>query len=140
LSRPRKVILLLGADEHVNAQRQYLLEMRAHFRCMLARSGELGLNILSGQIVDAVVCDWVLLDMDGNEFCRRAAWVRPDLGTLLISEQVRIYERGLHATLFLPAGALSPASLLESLRPLALRKRGPKKSCLDGIYQKGIPA
>lgn len=132
--------MLLAADERVNAERQYLLEMRAHFRCILARSGELGLNILSNQSVDAVVCDWMLLDMDGNEFCRRAAQIRPDLGTLLVSEQVQAYERGLHATLFLPAGALSPASLLESLRPLALRKRGPKKSCLDGLYQKGVSA
>jgi len=46
---------------------------------------------------------------------------------VLISGRVKIYERDTLADLFLPKGMYEPAELLERIRLLLVRKRGPKR-------------
>ena len=47
---------------------------------------------------------------------------------MLISGRVKIYERETQADVFLPKGMYEPAELLERVRVLLVRKRGPKRS------------
>jgi hypothetical protein len=47
---------------------------------------------------------------------------------MLISGTVKQYERGIRADVFLPKGVCSPVELLERIRVLVARKRGPKKA------------
>ena len=46
---------------------------------------------------------------------------------LIVSGTVTAHERALAADAFLPKGAASPVELLERIRVLVARKRGPKK-------------
>src|SRR6267143_176137 len=41
---------------------------------------------------------------------------------------VDAFDRALHADVFLPKGASSPAEMIERIRVLVARKRGPKKA------------
>jgi DNA-binding response OmpR family regulator len=72
--------------------------------------------------------------MDGNELVRRAKQMHPTLPTLIVSGTVTNYDRALAADAFLPKGAGSPSELLERIRVLVARKRGPKKHVPAAAY------
>jgi CheY-like chemotaxis protein len=66
-------------------------------------------------------------EMDGNELVRRAKELHPEMPCMIVSGTVAAYPRASHADAFLPKGANSPAELLERVRILVQRKRGPRK-------------
>jgi CheY-like chemotaxis protein len=68
--------------------------------------------------------------MDGNELVRRAKQLHPGLPAMIVSGTVNAFDRALHADVFLPKGASSPAEMIERIRVLVARKRGPKKSTI----------
>jgi two-component system, OmpR family, response regulator CpxR len=47
---------------------------------------------------------------------------------MIVSGTVNAFDRALHADVFLPKGASSPAEMIERIRVLVARKRGPKKA------------
>ena len=77
--------------------------------------------------IDLLLADLVLPGMDGNELIRRAKQLHPSLPSLLVSGMVSNYDRGMAADAFLPKGACTSAELLDRIRELVTRKRGPKK-------------
>jgi DNA-binding response OmpR family regulator len=77
--------------------------------------------------VDLLLADLLLPQMDGNDLIRRAKHVHPGLPGLLVSGTVTNFDRAAAADAFLPKGASSPAELLDRIKILVARKRGPKK-------------
>ena len=75
-----------------------------------------------------ILCDLLMPQMDGNELVRRAKQLHPGLPAMIISGTVNAFDRALHADVFLPKGASSPAEMIERIRVLVARKRGPKKA------------
>jgi DNA-binding response OmpR family regulator len=65
--------------------------------------------------------------MDGNELVRRMKELAPEVPTILISGSVKAFDRANRADAFLPKGACSPVEILERIRLMVARKRGPKK-------------
>ncbi len=127
--RPKKVILCVDNNEQTLAVRTFLLETRG-YRVVSATDGQTALEILEGfeqGAVDLLVADLLLPGMDGNELVRRAKGMHPMLPALIVSGTVTSYDRALAADAFLPKGASSPAELLDRIKVLVARKRGPKK-------------
>ena len=77
--------------------------------------------------IDLLLADLLLPGMDGNELIRRAKRLHPSLPTLLVSGMVSNYDRAAAADAFLPKGACNAAEMLDRIRVLVTRKRGPKK-------------
>jgi CheY-like chemotaxis protein len=127
--RPRKTILCVEGNEQVLSVRKFLLETRGYRVLAMNCAAEAleYLNDAAPGAVDLLLSDLVLPQMDGNELVRRAKQVHPCLPTLLVSGTVTSYERAAEADAFLPKGAASPAELLDRIRILVARKRGPKK-------------
>jgi DNA-binding response OmpR family regulator len=65
--------------------------------------------------------------MDGNELIRRMKELAPEVPAILISGSVKAFDRANRADAFLPKGACSPVEMLERIRVMVARKRGPKK-------------
>ena len=127
--RPRKIILCVDDNEQTLSVRKFLLETRG-YRVITATCGHEALGILDDATtgtVDLLLCDLMLPQMDGNELIRRAKQIHPGLPSLLISGTVTQFERAAAADAFLPKGACTPAELLDRIRILVARKRGPKK-------------
>ncbi len=127
--RPKKVILSIDGNENTLSVRTFLLETRG-YRVLTAVSAQAALEILEQTLpgaIDLLISDLLLPGMDGNELVRRAKQIHPTLPALLVSGTVTSYDRALAADAFLPKGASSPAELLERIRVLVARKRGPKK-------------
>jgi CheY-like chemotaxis protein len=127
--RPKKVILCVDDNETTLSVRTFLLETRG-YRVLNALTSAEALEILERTVpgtLDLLIADLLLPGMDGNELVRRAKQMHPTLPTLIVSGTVANYDRALAADAFLPKGACSPSELLERIRVLVARKRGPKK-------------
>ncbi len=127
--RPKKVILCVDDNETILSVRTFLLETRG-YRVISALTSAEALEILERTVpgtLDLLIADLLLPGMDGNELVRRAKQMHPSLPTLIVSGTVANYDRALAADAFLPKGAGSPSELLERIRVLVARKRGPKK-------------
>ena len=98
-----------------------------------AESGMEALNIL-GQSprnhFDLLLTDFVMPKMDGNELIRKAKLIDPNLRCLMVSGKVQVYPAGILADVFLTKAVNTPHQLIEQVRILTTRKRGPKKTLI----------
>jgi two-component system response regulator CpxR len=128
--RPKKTILCVDDNEQVLSVRCFLLETRG-YRVIAAQTAQEALEVLERSApgsLDLVLCDLLMPQMDGNELVRRAKQLHPGLPAMIVSGTVNTFDRALHADVFLPKGASSPAEMIERIRVLVARKRGPKKA------------
>ena len=127
--RPKKVILCVDSNEQTLSVRTFLLETRG-YRVISSQTAQGALEILEQTeqgTMDLLIADLLLPQMDGNELVRRAKQMHPMLPALIVSGTVAAVDRALAADAFLPKGAGTAAELLERIRLLVARKRGPKK-------------
>jgi len=124
--RPKKVILCVDDNEQILSVRKFLLETRG-YRVISARSGEEAIEKFRAGAIDLVLGDLVMPQMDGNEMVRRMKEISPEVPMILISGSVRAFERANRADAFLPKGACAPIEMLERIRVMIARKRGPRK-------------
>jgi CheY-like chemotaxis protein len=127
--RPKKTILCVDDNEQVLSVRTFLLETRG-YRVIALTDPHQALEVIANSLpgsLDLLLSDLVMPQMDGNELVRRAKDMHPQLPALIVSGTVTAYDRAGRADVFLPKGACTPAELLERIRILVARKRGPKK-------------
>jgi two-component system response regulator CpxR len=127
--RPKKTILCVDDNEQVLSVRTFLLETRG-YRVIATLNAQQALEVIEQSLpgsLDLLLSDLVMPQMDGNELVRRAKQLHPELPAMIISGTVNAFDRALHADVFLPKGACSPAEMIERIRVLVARKRGPKK-------------
>jgi CheY-like chemotaxis protein len=127
--RPRKTILCVDDNEQILSVRKFLLETRG-YRVLAVTTAAEAIEHLQQALpgsIDLLLSDLIMPQMDGNELVRRAKQMHPFLPTLLVSGTVSSFERAAAADAFLPKGACTPVELLDRIRILVARKRGPKK-------------
>ncbi len=127
--RPRKTILCVEDNEQILSVRKFLLETRGYRVLAFATAAE-ALEVLQTSLpgsIDLLLSDVIMPQMDGNELVRRAKQLHPCLPALLVSGTVTSFDRAAAADAFLPKGACTPVELLDRIRILVARKRGPKK-------------
>jgi two-component system response regulator CpxR len=130
--RPKKTILCVDDNEQALSVRKFMLETRG-YRVLTALGGSEALDVFQGGNIDLVLSDLVMPQMDGNELVRRMKEISPEVPMVLISGSVKSYERASRADAFLPKGACSPLEVLERIRVMIARKRGPKKAVLRPV-------
>jgi two-component system, OmpR family, response regulator CpxR len=128
--RPKKTILCVDDNEQILSVRTFLLETRG-YRVLCAQSAQEALEFVSNAApgsIDLLLCDLIMPQMDGNELVRRAKQLHPGLPAMIVSGTVNAFDRAVYADVFLPKGASSAAEMIERIRILVARKRGPKKA------------
>lgn len=128
--RPKKTILCVDDNEQVLSVRTFLLETRG-YRVVTAQTSQDALEYVERTVpgsIDLLLCDLIMPQMDGNELVRRAKQLHPGLPAMIVSGTVNAFDRAICADVFLPKGASSPAEMIERIRVLVARKRGPKKA------------
>ena len=130
--RPKKIILCVDDNEQVLSVRTFLLETRG-YRVIAVTNPQDAIEAITNSLpgsIDLLLSDLLMPQMDGNELVRRAKQLHPTLPAMIISGTVAAFDRAGRADVFLPKGACSPAEMLERIRILVARKRGPRKySC-----------
>jgi two-component system, OmpR family, response regulator CpxR len=124
--RPKKTILCVDDNEQALSVRKFMLETRG-YRVLAMQVPEEAIEVFRQGGIDLVLSDLTMPRMDGNELARRMKEIMPEVPILLMSGSVRAYERATCGDGFLPKGACSPLDVLDRVRMMLARKRGPKK-------------
>jgi two-component system, OmpR family, response regulator CpxR len=126
--RPKKVILCVDDNEQSLSIRKFMLETRG-YRVLIAGSGREAIDAFQqAGAVDLVLADLLMPEMDGAEVIRVLKELTPETPMILISGKVKMYEKGTRADMFLPKGTYPAVELLDKIRLLLVKKRGPKKT------------
>jgi CheY-like chemotaxis protein len=127
--RPKKVILCVDDSEQSLSIRKFMLETRG-YRVLAAKNGRDAIELFQQGGVDLVITDLLMPEMDGAEVIRVLKELSHETPMILISGKVKLYEKGTRADLFLPKGTYPAAELLERIRVMLIKKRGPKRTSL----------
>jgi len=124
--KPKKTILCVDDNEQSLSIRKILLETRG-YRVVACGSGEQALEAFRRGGVDLVLTDLIMPGVDGSRLIEEVKRISPQTPAVLISARTKVYERETLADVFLSKGMYEPADLLERIRVLLVRKRGPKR-------------
>jgi len=124
--KPKKTILCVDDNEQALSIREIMLETRG-YRVIACNTGEMALEAFRRGGVDLVLTDLIMPGVDGSRLIEEVKALSPQTPAVLISGRVKIYERDTLADVFLPKGMYEPVDLLEKIRLLLVRKRGPKR-------------
>ena len=125
--KPKRTILCVDDNEQSLSIRKILLETRG-YRVLAFSSGAEALERFKRGGVDLVLTDLIMPGFDGTKLIEEVKALSPETPTILLSGKVRICDRDTRADVFLPKGMYAPAELLERIRLLLVRKRGPKRA------------
>ena len=75
-----------------------------------------------------MITDLGMPGLDGTKLVATIKALSPQTPAVLISSRTRLYSHDSQADVFLAKGMYTPAELLERVRLLLVRKRGPKRS------------
>ena len=123
--KPKRTILCVDDNEQSLSIRKVLLETRG-YRVVTSLNGEDALARFRRGGIDLVLSDLVMPGLDGAKLIEAIKAISPRTPAILLSGKVRIYDRDTQADVFLPKGMHVPAELLERIRMLLVRKRGPR--------------
>ena len=124
--KPKRTILCVDDNEQSLSIRKVLLETRG-YRVIACTKGEDALEIFKHGGIDLVLTDLIMPGYDGTKLIEQIKAISPQTPAILLSGKVRIYDRDTQADVFLSKGMYAPAELLERIRLLLIRKRGPKR-------------
>ena len=125
--KPKKTILCVDDNEQYLSIRKVLLETRG-YRVVACSNGAQALEAFHHGGVDLVLTDLVMTSgIDGSQLIEQIKTISPQTPAVLISGRVKVYEHDSQADVFLSKGMYEPAELLERIRVLLIRKRGPKR-------------
>ena len=124
--RPKRTILCVDDNEQSLSIRKVMLETRG-YRVVTCTSGRDAVQVFKNGGIDLVLSDLVMPDFDGAKLVQAVKEVSPETPAILFSGKIRVYE-DTRADVFLPKGMYAPVELLDRIRTLLVKKRGPKKS------------
>lgn len=127
--KPKRTILCVDDNEQSLSIRKVLLETRG-YRVVACSSGEDALERFRRGGIDLVLTDLVMPGVDGARLVGEIKALSPETPAILLSGKVKLCDRDTQADVFLAKGAHPPAELLERIRLLLVRKRGPKRTAL----------
>ncbi len=124
--KPKRTILCVDDNEQSLSIRKIMLETRG-YRVIACNNGMEALEQFAKGGIDLVLTDLIMPGLDGHKLIEQIKNVSPQTPAILFSGKIKIYERDLRADVFLPKGMHAPLELLERIRLLLVRKRGPKR-------------
>jgi two-component system response regulator CpxR len=130
--KPKRTILCVDDHEQSLSIRKVLLETRG-YKVVACASGDEALERFRQGGIDLVLTDLVMPGLNGTRLVEAIKAISPQTPTILLSGKVKIYDRDTQADVFLPKGMYAPAELLERIRLLLVRKRGPKRSTRTAV-------
>jgi len=135
--RVKKTILCVDDNEQHLSVNKVLLETRG-YRVVACTNGQDAIEAFRRGGIDLVLCDLIMPGLDGTDLIDRIKTESPCLPAILFSGKIKVYEKDNRADIFLPKGTHDPAELLERIRLLLVRKRGPKRAVQPGHHDVAV--
>lgn len=132
--RPKRTILCVDDNEQALSIRKLMLETRG-YRVLACGSGNQALELFQRGGIDLVLSDLLMPGLDGAGLVSKIKDSSPETPVILFSGKVKAYEKDTRADVFLPKGMYAPVELLDRIRMLLVKKRGPKRALAQGVSQ-----
>lgn len=125
--RPKRTILCVDDNEQALSIRKLMLETRG-YRVLACTNGHHALELFKQGGVDLVLSDLQMPGLDGAELVEKIKQLSAATPAILFSGKIRAYDKDMRADIFLPKGMYAPIELLERIRIMLVKKRGPKRA------------
>jgi DNA-binding response OmpR family regulator len=122
----KKTILCVD-DEHSLSIQKVMLETRG-YRVVSCHTSVEALKAFAEGGVDLVLSNVDLPDAPAAELARRIKALSPEVPVVLLSPPMRAFHTDAPVDLLLKKGTYAPAELLESIRLLMVKRRGPRRA------------
>jgi two-component system, OmpR family, response regulator CpxR len=124
--KPKRTILCVDDDERSLSIRKVLLETRG-YRVLTCSDPQCAMEIMKAGGIDLVLTDLMMPKLSGAKLIQELKTISPQTPALLFSGAVNSCHEDHIADAWLPKGEFAPMELLERIRVLLVRKRGPKR-------------
>lgn len=124
--RPKKIILAVDDNEQELSVLAFMLSTNG-YRVVSATTAEAAIGIFSEIAVDLVLADYTLPQMNGGQLVGRLKQIAGHVPMILFCDPARAGDQPQSADALLPKKSCSTQDLLEKIKIMSARKRGPRK-------------
>ncbi|HTW79384.1 MAG TPA: response regulator [Terracidiphilus sp.] len=123
--RPKKVILCVNENEQELSILKFLLTTNG-YKVLSALSGQEAIGAFSESLVDLVLASYGMPQMNGGQLVDRLKSIAPHVPMILLGDPQSMNQ--IHvADAMVARKNCSPLELLERIKVMSARKRGPRK-------------
>jgi len=127
--RPKKIILCVDDNEQELSVLKFTLATNG-YRVVSATSGQEAIGIFSETAVDLVLADYAMPQMNGSQLIDRLKLIAGHVPMILLGDPQRMSGEMHAADALLAKKNCSPQDLLERIKVMSARKRGPRKGAV----------
>jgi DNA-binding response OmpR family regulator len=124
--KPKRTILCVDDDERALSVRKVLLETRG-YRVITCSDPDGAIAALRTGGIDLILSDLLMPKLSGAKLIDQMKAISPETPAVLFSGRMASCAEEHLADAWLPKGEFAPMELLERIRVLLIRKRGPKR-------------
>ena len=124
--RPKKIILCVDDNELELSVLKFMLSTNG-YRVLSATTGQEAVAIFSETQVDLVLADFAMPQMNGSQLVERLKQIASHVPMILLGEPQKMGSELHRADAMLAKKNCSPLELLERIKVMSARKRGPRK-------------
>jgi two-component system, OmpR family, response regulator CpxR len=126
IMRPKKIILCVDDNEQELSVLKFMLATNG-YRVVSASTGQEAIGIFAEIQVDLVLADFAMPQMNGNQLVDRLKQSAPHIPMILLGDPQRMGGEIHAADALLAKKNCSAQELLERIKVMSARKRGPRK-------------
>lgn len=124
--RPKKIILCVDDNEQELSVLKFMLSTNG-YRVVSANNGKDAIEIFTDMAVDLVLTDFAMPQMNGDQLVRRLKQIGSHVPMILLGDPQKMGDQLHGADALLAKKNCSPQELLERIKVMSARKRGPRK-------------
>lgn len=124
--RPKKVILCVDDNEQELSVLTFMLTTNG-YRVLSALNGQEAIGMFAETPVDLVVSDFAMPQMNGSQLVDRLKQIAPHVPMILLGDPQKMGGDVHPADLMLQKKNCTAVDLLEKIKQMSARKRGPRK-------------
>ena len=124
--RPKKVILCVDDNEQELSVLKFMLATNG-YRVVSALTGQEAIGIFAATQVDLVLSDFAMPQMDGSQLVGRLKQIASHIPMILLGDPQKMGNDMHGADALLAKKNCSAQELLERIKVMSARKRGPRK-------------
>jgi two-component system, OmpR family, response regulator CpxR len=135
--RPKKIILCVDDNEQELSVLKFMLSTNG-YRVVSASNGLDAIELFGDYAVDLVLSDYAMPQMNGDQLVNRLKKIASHVPMILLGDPQKMGDQLHGADALLPKKTCSPQELLERIKVMSARKRGPRKGTQRMIAQPAL--
>ncbi|HEY1984835.1 MAG TPA: response regulator [Terracidiphilus sp.] len=124
--RPKKIILCVDDNEQELSVLKFMLATNG-YSVVSANNGQEAIGIFADTAVDLVLSDFTMPQMNGDQLVNRLKQMASHVPMILLGDPHKMGDQMHGADALLAKKNCSPQELLERIKIMSARKRGPRK-------------